>query len=204
MVNNMLPKSRELFLALVKNLREFAGFLNAGESPCRIYNEEGRLHSEKEPAFRSATRITWYRNGRKHGLDADVFGSTCYYWNGVFIPKNYFLDPDNLKLENILCHPNAEVRVVGVEIYGYERMLKEGSLETLDRDETKDQTLFKFTSSYLHENIILVRVKNSTAEADGSFKYYFLCVPPDTASCCEAVAWTFNRTPNEYHPSIET
>ena len=50
----------------------------------------------------------------------------------------------------------------------------------------------------------MVEVVNSTPEPDGSWKTYFLRVPPQMRSCQEAVAWTFNCSPDEYAVAVET
>lgn len=54
------------------------------------------------------------------------------------------------------------------------------------------------------ESIVMVKVINSTAETDGSFKNYFLRVPPECKTAKEAVAWTFGIESNQYEPQIET
>ena len=43
-----------------------------------------------------------------------------------------------------------------------------------------------------------------TFEPDGSFKQYWLRVPPGVQTCQEAVAWTFDLTHKQYQPMIET
>lgn len=50
----------------------------------------------------------------------------------------------------------------------------------------------------------LLEVTNSTAEPDGSFKKYYLRVPPRVLTALEAVAWTFDMRADEYDPVIES
>jgi hypothetical protein len=50
----------------------------------------------------------------------------------------------------------------------------------------------------------MVKVINSTAEPDGTYKEYFLRVPPDVSSAREGVAWTFGLEPHEYAPAVES
>jgi hypothetical protein len=52
--------------------------------------------------------------------------------------------------------------------------------------------------------MVMVKVVNSTPEADGSMKDYFLRVPPTITTARGAVAWTFSKTETEYEPAIET
>jgi hypothetical protein len=50
----------------------------------------------------------------------------------------------------------------------------------------------------------MVEVINSTPELDGTFRTYFLRVPPETRTARQGVAWTFGMTEQEYAPTVET
>jgi hypothetical protein len=50
----------------------------------------------------------------------------------------------------------------------------------------------------------MVHVVNKTPEPDGSYKDYFLCVPPTMRTAREAVAWTFGLDADAYKPLVET
>jgi hypothetical protein len=52
--------------------------------------------------------------------------------------------------------------------------------------------------------LVVVEVANSTPEPDGTRTRHWLRVPPGTATCQEAVAWTFGVRDAEYHPLVET
>jgi len=52
--------------------------------------------------------------------------------------------------------------------------------------------------------VCVLKVINSTAEPDGTFKNYYLTVPPNMKKCKEAVAWTFRMTADDYAPMQET
>ena len=54
------------------------------------------------------------------------------------------------------------------------------------------------------EPLVMVKVKNSTAEPDGIFKNYYLRVPPRMTRAKEAVAWTFGERKNKYRSMVET
>jgi hypothetical protein len=54
------------------------------------------------------------------------------------------------------------------------------------------------------EDLVMVKVVNSTAEPDGSFKDYYIRVPPNTRSARGAVAWSFGKEENEYDPAVQT
>lgn len=185
-------------------------FSKPEEGIVTIKNEEGRLHADHEPAWRSPTRIMWYRDGRKHGIDADIYGSITYYYENIRIPPKYHqavADPELLTVEEVLKHTNQEVRYVGIKIVGFDRIMKHKNCKIIDRDEKKGQVLFTI-SGIFEEPVAYVKVINSTAEPDGSFKNYFLCVPPPSEgikSCAAAVAWTFGfKNAGDYHPEQET
>ena len=42
------------------------------------------------------------------------------------------------------------------------------------------------------------------AEPDGTFRRYWLRVPPNTRTAREGVAWTFGLTAEEYRPLVQT
>jgi len=48
------------------------------------------------------------------------------------------------------------------------------------------------------QTLAALRVVNSTLEADGSAKDYWLRVPPDVTLARDAVAWTFDMGAGEY------
>ncbi|MGH9553254.1 MAG: DUF6745 domain-containing protein [Terriglobales bacterium] len=50
----------------------------------------------------------------------------------------------------------------------------------------------------------MVRVINSTPEPDGSYKHYFLRVPPEITTAKSAVAWTFDIDADKYSPRRQT
>jgi len=171
-----------------------------------IKNEDGNLHSDNEPAWRSPTRIVWYKNGRKHGVDADVYGSINYYYENIRIPTKFYQamkDPDLLTVEEVLGHRNAEVKYVGVKIIGYDKIKKHKSCTIVDNCKKTGMELFKI-SNIFEDPVCVLKVINSTAELDGTFKEYFLTVPPTMKTAKEAVAWTFRMEPKDYAPSQET
>jgi hypothetical protein len=108
-----------------------------------------------------------------------------------------------LTLEEVLKNPNQEVRYVGMKIVGFEKLLKSKNSKVIHRDESKEQVLFEVKGVF-DEPIRYVRVLNSTPELDGSYKPYFLCVPPTVKTCKAAVAWTFGKDEKDYNPSQET
>ena len=169
----------------------------------RVTNEEGNLHKDDGPAYITPTRITWYRNGRKHGLDADKWGSISYYYEGVRIPPHFYTKPESLSITEVLAHTNTEVRYVGIKIVGMDKVLESNRTTVIHKDEQKNQILFQIKGIF-EEPVSYVKVVNSTQEPDGTYKDYYLCVPPDMKTCQQAVAWTFRLEEQEYQPGQET
>jgi hypothetical protein len=167
-------------------------------------NEEGRLHRDNGPAYVSPTTLIHYRNGLRHGKTCDVWGSITYFFDGVRVPKRYVTNPENLTFDEVLTHSNAEVRAIGIRIYGFERMLREERFEVIHIDSKKERMLLKFNAKDLDESFCVVRVFNSTLELNGDRNIYYLMVPPNMKTCQEAVAWTFYKKADDYQPVVET
>ena len=174
----------------------------------------GRLHCDDGPAFISPLRCTWYQEGRKHGLDVDAFGSTCFYYENILVPPRYINDPESLTFDEVINHENTEIRYVGMQIYGYDRMSEENRFRIIDSDVAEDGTdrellqcdgVFKEKADTdAPEPIAILKVINSSPHPDGTFKTYYLKVPPTMETCQQAVAWTFNKEADNYAPAQET
>ena len=108
--------------------------------------------------------------------------------------KNLGFNVDGSRLhraDEILSTENQEVRSVLVGTWDGKSLTKQ--------DDNEFGTLYR-----TENNSKFVRVKNSTAEPDGSFKTYWLRVPNHINTAKGAVAWTFGLDSNEYKPIIET
>lgn len=179
-------------------------FLSKPGKPVEIRNDDKQLHCATGPAIRTYTYIAHYENGRKHGVHATRWGSLSYYFKGVLVPPKYILEPEKLTFEEVISHPNAEIRRVGCEAYGFDRMEKEKKFELLDHDEETGAKLLKCTCLAKNdEPLVIVKVLDGTPDASGNRKVYTLQVPPDSKRCKEAIAWTFYKNEKDYKPSIE-
>lgn len=54
------------------------------------------------------------------------------------------------------------------------------------------------------EPLHAVRLINLTAEPDGTFREYFLRVPPTVQTARVGVAWSFGLSAYEYEPDVES
>ena len=133
-------------------------------------DDRGRLHAESGPAI----------------LYLDGFG--IWAWHGVRVRREIIESPDTLTAAEIDGEVNAEIRRVMVERFGEARYIQESGAKIIHRDEWG--TLYRKEQPD-DEPICMVKVVNSTAEPDGSFKDYWLGVKPDCKTALEAVASTF-------------
>jgi len=130
---------------------------------------------------------------------ADGWGG--YSLDGVRVREQLVLKPETITIDEILAERNVEVRRLMIDSFGLERFLNESGAELVSED--KYGSLYYKEVSWFSGNAIL-KVRNSTAEPDGSYKDYFLSVPPTLKSAHDAVAWTFGMNASEYDPLVET
>ncbi len=143
-----------------------------------VHREPGtqRLHHDTQPA-----------------LESDILN--LYFWHGVMVPPFVIRRPDRITIADIDQETNAEVRRVmieryrhGEEIHGAAAFIRDAGGERLDHDECYG-TLWR-RNIRNDEPIVMIEVVNRTRESDGSFKRYWLRVPPNTQTAREGVAWT--------------
>jgi hypothetical protein len=95
---------------------------------------------------------------------------------------------------------NQEIRRAKLERFGWERFA--ALHQPVQRDDYG--ALYRIPLPDGDEDLVFVEVENSTAEPDGSFKKYFLRVPPGTERAREGLAWTFEVEEAAYEPAVET
>lgn len=124
-----------------------------------------------------------------------------WHWHDVRMPRHAIEHPERMTVATINRETNVEVRRAMIEIYGHTRYLVHSGAALIHEDARGK--LWRRQQGGL-EPILIVEVRNSTPEPDGSIKNYFLRVPPDMRSASQAVAWTFGMTVHTYRPRIET
>jgi hypothetical protein len=128
-------------------------------------------------------------------------GSNWHFWRGLFMDAERRKRYKNLTPNVIESERNVEIRRVLIERYGTSRYLEETGAVKVSKDSCG--VLFRKDLAG-DEPLVMVRVKNSTAEPDGSWKHYYLRVPPHIQTAKEAVAWTFAMQPQDYRPEKQT
>ena len=149
---------------------------------------EQRLHAENGPAV-----------GYPDGF-------AIWASHGVRVPQQVIEAPATLEPAAILGEQNVEIRRVMIERFGVDRLLRETESELVDADVDQYGRPRELRRISLRDDepVVMVQVANSTAEPDGSFKDYWLRVPPDVETAAAAVAWTFDVPADEYAPVVET
>ncbi|HEY9758460.1 MAG TPA: hypothetical protein V6C97_25060 [Oculatellaceae cyanobacterium] len=154
------------------------------DSPMEAHlDNNDMLHNENGPALK-------FRDG------SEVFAI-----HGAVLPNNVIRDTATITVEQIDKEPNAEVRRILIQRYGEIRYLQDSGATEIDSDDYG--TLYK-KPLLGDEPMVIVKVKNSTPEPDGTFKHYYLRVPPYVTTARAAVAWTFDMKPEEYKPFKQT
>lgn len=146
-------------------------------------DERGQFHSYSAPAIEFAD------------------GYKMYFWQNIRVTEEVVIKPEILTVEYIAQEPNAEVRRVLIDRYGSRRYLVDSRATKVATDSVG--VLF-YISDPGKERVALVKVINCTAEPDGTYKEYFLRVPPTTKTPREGIAWTFGLRTDEYDPAVET
>lgn len=56
----------------------------------------------------------------------------------------------------------------------------------------------QFSNGRNEESAVLLELQNSSKEPDGSYRTYFLRVPPEMRKVADAAAWTFGMNGKDY------
>jgi hypothetical protein len=150
---------------------------------CLHTDAQGRLHSAIGPALQYPD------------------GFSIWSWHGVGVTEQIIMRPNTLTVQQIQSEANVEIRRVMIELYGQEKYIRDAGASVMAMDEIG--ILYNLPQAG-DEDIKMVRVLNSTPEADGTRREYMLRVPPAMVTPKEAVAWTFGRKEKDYAPQKES
>ncbi|QWQ40064.1 hypothetical protein KME66_02905 [Streptomyces sp. YPW6] len=128
-------------------------------------------------------------------------GFALHAWRGMPVPAAFLDELPSLAPERIRAEENAELRRVMLEYYGYDRYLTESGAQPVHRDETGILWRIALDGD---EDVVMVEVVNSTPEPDGTYRTYWLRVPPATRTAKDGVAWTFGLEGAAYAPVRQT
>jgi hypothetical protein len=128
-------------------------------------------------------------------------GLKTYAWKNLVVDEDIIEKRHLIDVNRINNETNAELRRAFIDLYSESRYLIDAKAKIIDT--SRYGTLYRLPL-VSDEDLVMVRVFNSTPERDGTYKTYFLRVPPTTRTAREAVAWTFGLEEFEYDPFRET
>lgn len=142
-----------------------------------LLNERGDLHNPKGPAVRYAD------------------GWSMFAWKGVVVVPWIIEHPERIDERVIALEHNPLVRRCLIDIMTPAKYVASGAVKRAAVDRVGTLWRKRWFDSDLWA---AVEVVNGSPEPDGTFKHYFLQVPPEMTSPLEAVAWTYGMTPERY------
>jgi hypothetical protein len=182
------------------NRKRAKSFLNlVSETPCSLFFDKVAFISER-PLVMEVDDTGRLHSGTGPAL-AFADGYKLYSWHGTAVRREIIERPNQITVNQILKEWNAEVRRVMIDRYGPSRFILDSGATEVSKDDCGVLYRKELTND---EALVMVKVINSTPERDGSYKEYFLRVPPTITSAREAVAWTFDMQPTEYSPERQT
>jgi hypothetical protein len=123
-------------------------------------------------------------------------------WRGVPVTYRVAFRPQTITAAEVLAEKNAELRRAMLDSMGFERFFRDAGAEVLDtdRDTAGGERRLLRVPIKGDEDLVCVSVRCPSTRRD-----YLLRVPPKTASCRQAVAWTAGfDDPDRYRPRVET
>ena len=147
---------------------------------------DGRLHREDGPA-----------------IDLGI-GERYFYWRGIEVPDWIIERPGDITAAAIRKEANAEVRRCMLERFGFGRYLREFGGSLIAQDRHGKLWLTRLDREGHAQSETVLEVRTGTREPDGTYRQYFLSVPPDMRSPTEAVAWTYGLSPEQYDLAVRT
>jgi hypothetical protein len=177
-------------LAGLSELAKSAGWVLPHKGVCWVSerhrvlgrDERGQLHCETGPAVKYPD------------------GWSIYAWHGIRVPADAIETPARqITLDRVLNERNAEVarvlmRRAPAPLWDDPRVV----IADHDVDGAGQPRQLLRVSMPRGAAVTIVRVKCPSTGGE-----YRLRVPPDVATCSEAVAWTFRKTARTYAPAVE-
>lgn len=143
-------------------------------------------------------------NGRLHAPDGPALvyrdGSKAYAWKGILLPARVVEHRDSIDVRSVESVNDPQIRRCMIDIMTPQRFIEQGGANRVAEDDLG----ILWRQRWRWEAWAAVEVVNGTPEPDGSYKRYFLQVPPTVRTPREAIAWTYGLSERHYRPSIRT
>jgi hypothetical protein len=156
-------------------------------------NAAGRLHADVGPAIE-------YRDGWN-----------LYFWHGMQIPRSHewiISERSKLSPNKIEAEPNAELRRVMLEVFGFEAYLSARKAKVIAADELHGQLRRLLEIDVAGDKLRIIEVDNGSLEPDGTRRKFHLGAarrdgrPPKTPA--EAIANSYGIAPEHYREAVRT
>jgi len=168
-----------------------SGWLAVYENVCFVSEKPTEIHLDDQFNLHSTTGAAIaYSDGVK-----------LYAVHGVELEAWIIEEPEKITVQAIDEQRNVEIRRIMMDRYGEARYLFDSGAKCIHQDEFGELYSKEMPDD---ETLVFVKVKNSTPEPDGTYKFYTLRVPPDITTAKAAVAWTFDTEEQEYQPETES
>jgi hypothetical protein len=145
-------------------------------------------------------------SGRLHCADGPALvypdNWSLFAWHGVFIPAWLVTQKHLITPETIECEPNAELRRIMLEIYGFDNYIYVRGAKFIAGDKYRGLRRVLYEIAGVPGRIL--SVTNGTEEAEGGRRQFFLIVPAECATPHEAVAWSYGRPAEIYSEALRT
>jgi hypothetical protein len=149
-------------------------------------------------------RIRRDANGRLHAPDGPAlcFGTRCevFAWKGILVPARLIEHPESIDVRAIEAAHDPQIRRCMIDIMTPQRFIEQGGAYRVVEDETG----ILWRQRWRWEAWAAVEVVNGTPEPDGTYKRYFLQVPPTVRTPREGVAWTYGLSERQYRLVMRT
>ena len=166
-------------------LMQHSGWMMPYENICFIsdrhsqinLDERGRLHCETGPAIEYSD------------------GFSVHAWNGMIFPEEWIQNKPSAS--DALYMRNGEHRRIACEMLGWENILNELDVDTIDKDiDPEIGELVEASINYEAQKFLRVTC--------GTGRDFAIPVPPEMTTARQANAWTWGLGPNEYKPEVRT
>jgi hypothetical protein len=151
--------------------------------------------------------VLWIDNDRLHREDGPAVewpGERHYFYHGVQVPTWLFEHPERITPNTIRVETNVEIRRCMLERFGFGRFLREAAGKLVAEDGYGRLWHADFDARGQMGFETILEVRNGTRERDGTYRQYFLSVPPHMRSPRAAVAWTYGLAGEQYELAVRT
>jgi hypothetical protein len=143
-------------------------------------------------------------NGRLHAPDGPALrygdASKVYAWKGILVPSRLIEQRDSIDVRTVEMAHDPQIRRCMIDVMTPQRFIENGGAYRVAQDEIG----ILWRQRWRWEAWAAVEVINGTPEPDGTYKRYFLQVPPTVRTPREAVAWTYGLSERHYRPTART